>query len=86
MQVRYETAQKTLVIAQQEETIQYARTQRILISIISIGSVLVLIVFFQRRKTEYQRNKAENTTRIVQQYEQLTTHKPMNLKCIYKIC
>ena len=64
LQIRYEVREKELLIAQQEEKIRYERNTRILISIIFITVVilLVFIVIFQRRK-------AMNTVRIVQQYE-----------------
>jgi AraC-like DNA-binding protein len=66
MQVRYETEQKQLIIAQQRIDFQRQRTivVLLLLVIISIVVISMLVVFAQR-------NKMRNVTQIVQQYERL---------------
>ena len=73
MQVRYQTELKEILLAQQAKDIQQQarniRLQYIIITLLAIISILsILIILFQRRK-------AQNTMRIVQQYEQLLGYK-----------
>ena len=70
LQIRYETEQKTLLLARKAEAIQHKQTQRLLISIIFIALFILFVVVVLT-----QRYRVKNMTRIVQQYEAFSEYK-----------